>query len=187
MYQRAMELPPDSRSEFLAKECHGDASLVIEVETLIELVRSARNIRSEMSIGPKVELELYVYEGPARAVASAHAALICRMARLAKVDCEGAPPPGCATAVAAGTEVCIPIAEHVDLTAEAERLKKEVARIDKELARLEKKLANPAFLERAPAEVVEQDRGRCEASARERETLQSSLERVAAIAAGGSS
>ena len=83
--------------------------------------------------------------------------------------------------MAAGTEIAVPVAEHVDLSAETARLRKEIGRIDKELARLDKKLGNPSFLDKAPPEVVEQDRAKRDAAAAERETLESSLARVEAI------
>ncbi len=165
---------PEAPAEWRDEEAEG------EIGTVIDVIRSVRNIRAEMGIAPKVELELYVGQGPAAPIVSRHQALVRRLARVARLD-GGEPPRGCATAVAAGTEIWVPIAEHVDLEAEAARLRKELARLNKELERLEKKLANPAFCEKAPPEVVAQDRARRDAGLREREALARNLARVEAI------
>jgi len=157
-----------------------DAQVEEEIELLIEVVRAVRNIRAEMGIAPKTELDLYIGEGPAESVVRRHLAPLCRLARVARVS-DGAVPRGCATAVAGATELSVPIAEHVDLDAEAQRLRKEIARIEKEIARLDRKLSNPAFREKAPASVVEQDEARLAESARDRQTLERSLDKVIAI------
>jgi valyl-tRNA synthetase len=155
------------------------------MEAVIDVVRSARNIRSEMNIPTKADLDLWVGEGPARVIVTRHADLVKRLARIGRVHVDGAAPHGSATAVAAGTEISIPIAEHVDLKAEAARLKKEIQRLAQEIAKLEGKLGNASFLDRAPVEVVEKDRARLQSTIEEHATLERSLERVAAM--GGAS
>jgi valyl-tRNA synthetase len=156
-----------------------------EMEAVIDVVRSARNIRSEMNIPMKADLDLWVGEGPARAIVTRHADLVKRLGRIGRVHIDGAAPHGSATAVAASTEISIPIAEHVDLKAEAARLKKEIQRLAGEIGKLEGKLGNASFIERAPVEVVEKDRARLQNSIDERTTLERSLERV--VAMGGAS
>jgi len=158
-----------------------DAQADREVELLIEIVRAVRNIRAEMNIAPKIELDLYLGDGEAAAVAEANADMIRRLARVGIIYSGQPAPEGCATAVAAATEISVPIAEHVDVAAEKARLDKEIGRIDKEIAQLDKKLGNQKFIERAPAEVIEKQRSRLRASELERDTLRRSLERVAAI------
>jgi valyl-tRNA synthetase len=64
-----------------------------------------------------------------------------------------------ARGVVRGLEVAVPLAGLLDFDAERARLTKELGKIDAELDARNRKLANESFLERAPAEVVEKERG----------------------------
>ena len=150
-----------------------------EIGTLIEVVRGARNIRSEMGIAPKVELELFLAPGDVADVALRHRELVMRLARLSSVETTTEAPNASATAIANGAEISIPVGDHVDLAAEAERLQKEIGRMNSEIEKLEKKLGNEKFTSRAPAEVVAETRDRLDRSTQERDTLARSYDRVA--------
>jgi len=69
------------------------------------------------------------------------------------------PPPGTPVAVTRAGEIFLPIAA-ADKERESERLNKEIARIEDEVRTVEDKLQNNAFVERAPAAVVEEHRQR---------------------------
>ncbi|MGC9185425.1 MAG: valine--tRNA ligase, partial [Thiomonas sp.] len=49
---------------------------------------------------------------------------------------------------------------EVDRAAERERLRKDMQRLESEISKAHAKLANPSFVDRAPAAVVEQERAR---------------------------
>jgi len=84
------------------------------------------------------------------------------LARLEKLDIgqELDIPKASASSVAQGCEVVVPLAGAVDLASELVRLDKELAGLGKEFAAVQVKLANPSFVERAPAEVVQRERER---------------------------
>src|SRR5439155_837389 len=65
-----------------------------------------------------------------------------------------------AQAVAGGLALEVPLAGLIDLEAERLRLKKEVEKIQREIDKLERALATNSFVERAPKEVVEENRRR---------------------------
>ncbi len=76
------------------------------------------------------------------------------------IDFEAKAPRVCASQVAQGNEIIIPLSGAVDFAAEVARLDKELAKLDKEVTMLSGKLSNPNYIAKAPAEVVERDRSR---------------------------
>jgi len=58
-------------------------------------------------------------------------------------------------------------------------LTREVEKLTADLKRCEDKLANPKFVDRAPAEVVNKERGRAEQIFRDLEELKSRQQRIA--------
>jgi valyl-tRNA synthetase len=59
---------------------------------------------------------------------------------------------------AAGCEVFVDLAEHIDVAAEISRNVKEVEKLQEHIAAKEKKLSNESFTSRAPADVVARER-----------------------------
>jgi valyl-tRNA synthetase len=163
-------------------EAWADAEADTAMDTLIEVVRAVRNIRAEMNIAPKVELELWVAPGSTADILTTNQAMVRRLARLTSVEVGAEPPAGSATAVVGGTELSVPIAGYVDLSAEEDRLAKALAKIEQEIARLDKKLGNAKYVERAPAEVVAGERDKRQGYVDELEALGASLERVRSLA-----
>ena len=63
-------------------------------------------------------------------------------------------------ALAGGAEVAVPLEGLIDFAQERERITREREKFAKELEKVEAQLANPQFVERAPAEKVEELRQR---------------------------
>jgi valyl-tRNA synthetase len=160
-----------------------DAGVDTAMDTLIEIVRSVRNIRAEMRIAPKVPLELWLEDGANAAVVRENEAMVRRLARLGPVTYGGSMPAGAATAVVAGSEIAVPIAAHVDLVAETERLRREIERATQEVARAAGKLANESFVARAKEEIVEAERAKLAAAEQEKTALQAAIARIESIGA----
>jgi len=105
------------------------------------------------------------------------------IARLAKVSeiVEGdlaAPPPKSAAAVASAVRIFVPLEGLIDVEAEKKRLAKKIAKLQKASEGLERKLANPAFVDRAPADVVQKDRDRLEENRKALDLLEAQRERL---------
>ena len=73
----------------------------------------------------------------------------------------------------------LPLAGVIDLDEERRRLDKELAKATAELERYDQKLANPKFLERAPAEVVDEQRSRRAEAEQTRQKLAAARARIA--------
>jgi len=146
-----------------------------EVALAKEVVNAARNLRSEMKVAPKERIAFWITGSPSAATAAAMAAL----ARASELQVVAELPASDSPVAAAGPHrLMARIA--VDARAERERLAREIARLEGEIARARAKLANAAFVERAPAPVVAQERARLAAFEASLAQLRPQLDRLAA-------
>ena len=152
------------------------------MQPVIDIVGAIRTIRSESRIPPSAELSVTIKPATreVEAIASEASILIGALAKSAITVSPGAARPAqSAHALAGDAEVFVHLAGVVDLAAERNRLAKEIEKAEKEIAFLEGKLGRPDFVERAPAEIVERERGRLGEQRQIREKLSSSLAALA--------
>jgi valyl-tRNA synthetase len=140
---------------------------------VLGIVDELRNIRGAMAIPFKVKLGEAIPVEIAVADKATYDLLqageIGRIQRVAGVEGVNvrhgtATPtlPQSAVGVGPGFEVRVALAGVIDIAAETARVEKEIAKVDQDLAGIDKKLQNPAFVAKAPPEVVEKDRARAE-------------------------
>ncbi|HEV2761940.1 MAG TPA: valine--tRNA ligase, partial [Pyrinomonadaceae bacterium] len=156
----------------LAAYPQADESLIderaeTEMRSVIELVSRVRNIRTELNVKPGEPVRLFISAAGngARSVFDASMPQIMRLTRASDVTfhdgATDAPPRASARAVlSGGAEVAVPLEGLIDFAQERARLQKEQAKLRAEAEKLERQLANPQFVERAPAEKVEELRQR---------------------------
>jgi valyl-tRNA synthetase len=132
------------------------------MEVLMETVTACRTIRGEMNVPPSARIVAVIrpHDQQVEDLLRERAPYLLHLAGLreATIQREVAKPHGAASAVTSRAEVFIPLGGLMDLPQERERLKKGIAKAEKELGGVERKLASPDFLERAPAEVVAEER-----------------------------
>jgi len=146
-----------------------------EIALAKEVVNAGRNLRSEAKIPPKDRIPFYIVGQPSEATLTSTNALM-RVSDLRVVS----ELPGSDSPVAVvGPHRLMPHIE-VDPQAERERLGKESARLEGEIAKARAKLGNAAFVERAPAAVVAQERGRVAAFEATLHKLKAQLEKLTA-------
>jgi valyl-tRNA synthetase len=150
---------PEAREELI------DERAEAEIQSLTELISRVRNIRSEMNIKPSEPLRILVGAPDAglRSVFESGSQQIARLVRASEVsvkDSVDGPRASARAVLAGGAEVAVPLEGLIDFAQERERLRREREKLEKEAARLEGQLANPSFVERAPAEKVEELRQR---------------------------
>jgi valyl-tRNA synthetase len=84
-------------------------------------------------------------------------------------------PPSSAVAVAGGVEAFVHLGDDVDLDKLKPVLRGRLDKLSKSIEQVDGKLANPSFVERADAEVVESERARRGELVLERELLERNL------------
>ncbi|MEM8742834.1 MAG: class I tRNA ligase family protein, partial [Pseudomonadota bacterium] len=144
--------------EFDAQSPQADA----EIGWVIGLIEEIRSVRAEMSVAPSAQIPLLIVQAGVEETArlDRHAALIGRLARVPQMSQAEAAPKGAVTLTASGATLCLPLDGLVNVAAEEARLTKALAKLEKEAKGIAAKLANPAFLAKAPEDVVEENRER---------------------------
>ena len=135
---------------------------VAEIGFLIRLISEIRYIRAEMNVPLSAKPRLHIRSASElqnRAIAGQQTALI-RMARLDGHDIVETFTKGSARGSVDGMDIGLPLADILDLEAEATRLRKEIGSVSAEIEKLTKKLENAGFVAKAPAEVVDENRRR---------------------------
>jgi len=160
-----------------------EAGADAEMTWVIGLIEEIRSLRAQMRVpvGAKVtliELDL----APARAEAlERNRALVARLARIAAFETAAVAPKGAVTLTVPEATFCLPLADVIDVAAERERLAKTLDKLEKEAKGLRAKLSNPAFVARAPEEVVDEQRARLEAVEEEIAILRAAATRLAGL------
>jgi valyl-tRNA synthetase len=148
-----------------------------DMAVLKEWTVAARNLRSEAKIPPGEKLPLYATALPPVAEVDATLAAIQALARLSEIKRVAALPDSTAPVAVLG-EARVMLHKEVDPALEAERISKEIARVTGEVAKAKAQLGNPAFVERAPAHVVEQIRKRLSDFEENLQKLQEQLQKL---------
>ncbi|HEX9809477.1 MAG TPA: valine--tRNA ligase, partial [Alphaproteobacteria bacterium] len=154
-----------------------------EIDWVVRLVSEVRAVRAAMNVPAAARIPLMVKDAgeTTRARLAAHEVAILRLARLARVaPLEGPVPEGVSQSVLDEATLILPLAGIIDVAEEKARLEREIAKAEGEIGRLENKLRNKGFLEKAPEEVVEENRERLAEFAAQRQKLSEALSRIAA-------
>ncbi len=144
-------------------------------EMLMDVIRAIRTRRSEMNVPPSKKAKVYIAT-QTEDVFKEGTPYIEKLASASEVTV-GAEfdIPGAVTVVTDSAVAYIPMNELVDIEAERARLNKELAAAEGDKAFFEKKLNNPSFVEKAPAQVVEQQRASLKKALDRIEMLKDSL------------
>lgn len=147
---------------------------------LQELITTVRGLRSEYEVPPSAEIPVELAHVPAQLEAALaveerslrRLAGVGSLTRTAGVDGQRA---GAHAVLQSGAELFVALTDVIDLDRERARLSEELGRIESLLGSTEKRLSNQQFTERAPAEVVERERGKAESFRDQRERLSRKL------------
>jgi valyl-tRNA synthetase len=137
------------------------ADAAARFESLQELVRAIRTIRSEFTVPPDAKVDVTVLtEAATRQNFLGSAPLVAHLAGVRRLEFQDARPSGQGVIAAAGKgfEVFVMLREAIDAPKEIARLQKDKEKTQAEIKRTQDKLANASFVERAPKEVVDRER-----------------------------
>ena len=156
-----------------------DAAAEQQAATLKALVNACRNLRGEMDIAPGQRVPLIAEGDPA--ALTPHFPYLKFLARLADARVvEALPDADAAVQVVGDARLMLHI--EIDVAAEIARLEKEAARLKAEITKADGKLANASFVDRAPANVVAQERERLAGFRATLEKVEAQLARLKAKA-----
>jgi valyl-tRNA synthetase len=138
-----------------------DVAVEKRMARMQDLVRSVREVRNRYRFEPKMALDAAVRcsEQVAEDLRSVES-FIMQLAGVGALTIgpETSKPPSSTTYVGADFEAYVSLAGKIDVSAEIERLKKQLTEKRAHLKAIESKLDNAGFVQRAPAEVVGQQR-----------------------------
>ena len=156
-----------------------------EIEWLKTFVIGVRRIRSEMDIPPGKKIPVVLQGGSESDVAYSNKNMdfLTRLARLDPVTrlADDATPPEATTALAGDMKILIPLAGLIDKDAELTRLHKDIERLQADNTRLEQKLANRNFVEKAPADIVQQQKLRLQENQSALEKLSQQFDKIKSL------
>lgn len=152
-------------------------------ESLQELVRLVRTLRSEFTIPPKTEISFAVQfeeHFPNREYMISHEELIRNLTTASGLTWVPAGEKGERSAslavVGNGFEAYVYIRDLIDIDAALKRLEKNITKESKALEQTERKLSNEGFLQKASAEIVDKERQKREEMSRKIEKMRGYIE-----------
>ncbi|MEM9179055.1 MAG: valine--tRNA ligase [Pseudomonadota bacterium] len=154
-----------------------------ELDWVLKTISQIRSVRSDVNVpaGAKVPVSLVGANDETGRRVAAHRDVIMRMARLDKLDMADAAPAGSVKTVVDEATVVLEIADLIDAGEEVARLDKQLGKLGGEITGLEKRLGNEAFVAKAPAEVVAEQRERLAELQGTRDKLSVAREQLAAL------
>ncbi len=178
------------RSDFLMQQSwpglkggFEDQAAADELGWVLRIISQIRSVRSDVNVpaGAKVPVSLTGANAETARCVDAHRDVIMRLARLEKFDLADAAPAGSVKTVVDEATVVLEIADLIDASEEVARLDKQLGKLTGEITGLEKRLGNEAFVAKAPAEVVAEQRERLADLQGTRDKLSLAREQLAAI------
>ena len=165
--------------DFLAEPTELAAS--IEMEWVVQAISALRALRAEVRVPPAARIPVLLKDAETIAAEriERHREHFVRLARVDGFEPVATVPAGGVQTIVDGATLILRLGDVVDLAWEKARLGKEISRLDAELAKIVAKLANPDFLTKARAGVVEEQRERELDTRRDRDRLMAAYERLA--------
>ena len=130
------------------------------IEHLIEIIKSIRNLRSEFNISYKKNLEIEISNNDNHTIKflKEYEKELSRLLKLSKITFNSIPSsiPETAYLIVLKTTIIIPLKGIIDTKSELHKIENKKNKFINELVNLESKLTNTAFINKAPQEIIDQ-------------------------------
>ncbi|NLC17519.1 MAG: valine--tRNA ligase [Clostridiales bacterium] len=146
--------------EFNAK--YHNAKAYKDFGEIIAVIKSIRELRAEMKVPQNRRTSIYILPLKNQKLINESLVYIEKLGMGKSIEIVTSKPEKCAQVITPLCEVYIPILDLVDKTVEMARLQKELKEAKSELARAQGKLANQGFVQKAPKDLVEQEKAKVE-------------------------
>ncbi|MFA4993871.1 MAG: valine--tRNA ligase [Bdellovibrionales bacterium] len=133
-----------------------------EMNWLVRLISAVRTVRAELNVPAGSQIPLQI-KGASKGTLDRlerHSAIVIRLARLSGIAPETPVSKGSAQTVLDEATLILPLAGVIDIDQERARLGKEAEKMIAEIRKIDAKLGNKDFTDRAPPEVVDEQRER---------------------------
>jgi len=141
---------------------------------LYAAIHAARNLRAEFKIPSQQQVRFLLT--PKEEIHDSRRAIFAGLTRASSLEIlKDIPPAGTPSIITDLGTIYMPLEGLVDLDAERKRIAAEISKVEAELVKVEAKLADPSFVEKVPANVLEDHRQRREKWSEKLETLKSTL------------
>jgi len=148
----------------VADEEQIDNTAITETNWVMNFILGVRRIRGEMNIAPGKPLPVLLQNGSNADQQSLtnNRIYLQKLGRLESITWlnNDETTPESAMALVGEMKILIPMAGLIDKEAELARLEKEIQKINNDLPRVEGKLNNPAFVDKAPPEVIDKEKAK---------------------------
>lgn len=129
-----------------------------EFASLKARIEAVRGLRSEMQLSPAERVPL-IAQGPQDSL-KAQAPYLAFLAKLASVEVVDTLPEDSGAPIQVVADSRLMLKVEIDVEAEKSRLDKEIARLEAEIKKANGKLSNESFVQKAPPQVVAQEKER---------------------------
>ena len=160
-----------------------DRAAAQEMDWVVRLIGQIRAVRGELNVpsAARIAMRLRGASTVNAARFETHHTLITRLARLGTAELSQAEPPSDAIQLVLDEAVVVlPLADVIDIARERGRLEKQLGKVAADKARLDHKLSNRQFLDKAPEDVVAEQRQRRDDFAATESKLRAALARIKA-------
>jgi valyl-tRNA synthetase len=131
-----------------------------QATAIYETAGRLRNLKTEYNVATRKDVKFVVKGAPAWLTAETKVlGLLCGAGEIV-IDADYEAPKGTPAALTPVGEIYLPMEGLIDVEAERGRISKEIEKIKIEVKKCEGKLGNASFVDRAPPEVVEQEKAR---------------------------